>query len=295
MAKLKIGSGFALKRLDLFVKGKRNTSFLGGYKSVFKGTGLEFEDYRNYDPSSDDASRIDWKASKRVGKTMVKEFVEERNLEIIFMVDVSSQMLTGSTKKLKAEYIAELVSTLSQSVLVAGDSAGLILFSDKIVKEISPNRGMVQYHKIIGALSETANYGGYSEIGKALDYVFKKGADRSLVILISDFIYGFNEEKILKLASQKFDLILAMVRDPRDMTLPEGQGEIALEDPHSGNTLIVSPNKIRREFARKALEDLSKTKKLAKKYGGDFLFLQTDKPFVKELIKFFERRATQWR
>jgi len=295
MAKLKIGSGFSLKRLDLAVKGLVNTQFLGSYKSVFKGTGLEFADYRNYNPGSDDASRIDWKASKRVGVTMVKEFVEERNLEILFMVDVSSQMLTGSTKKLKAEYIAELVSTLSQSVLSAGDSVGFVLFSDKIVKEVLPQQGMSQYYSITKGLSNVSNYGGYSDIDNALDVVYKKINSGTLVILVSDFVYGLNSDKVLKLAAKKFDLILMMVRDPRDMSLPEGGGEVILEDPYSGSTLLVRPNDIRKEYAKQVNSDVSLLGRQLEKFGASFLVLQTDKPFVKEIVKFFNMRASKWR
>ncbi len=284
-----------MTRLDLVVKGLTNTKFLGNYKSVFKGSGLEFADYREYNPGSDDASRIDWKASKRVCQTVVKEFVEERNLEIIFLIDVSSQMLTGSTSKLKAEYIAELVSTLSQSVLVAGDSVGLILFSNKIIDEVRPLPGMPQLYNITKKLSNVSNYGGYSNIGGVLDYVFNKGTEGALVILVSDFVYGLNSDRALKLAAKKFDLILMMVRDPRDMTLPVGTGEVILEDPYSGSTLLIDPSTLGKSYAREVNSNISQLKGLLKKYGADFLFLQTDKPFVKEMVKFFNRRASKWR
>jgi uncharacterized protein (DUF58 family) len=295
MSKLKIGSGFALKRLDLVVKGLVDTPLLGNYSSVFKGVGLEFADYRVYNSGSDDASRIDWKASKRVGQVLVKEFVEERNLEIIFLVDVSSQMLTGSTKKLKAEYIAEFVSALSRSVLVSGDSVGLILFSDKIVEESRPKQGLVQFNSITKSLSDVSNYGGYSNIDNALDFVFKKGSDGALVVLVSDFIYGLRSEKLLRLASRKFDLISVMVRDPRDMTLPKGGGEVILEDPYSGSTLLINPENIGGDYARMANADVNKIRNVLQKHGSDFLFLETDKPFVKELVKFFSMRAAKWR
>ena len=295
MAKLKIGSGFSLKRLDLVVKGLVNTSFMGNYKSVFKGTGLEFADYRKYSPGSDDASRIDWKASRRSGQVLVKEFVEERNIDVIFMVDVSSQMLTGSTKRLKAEYIAEFVSTLAQSISSAGDSVGFVLFSNKIIKEDWPKQGMTQFYSITKSLSDISNYGGYGDVDNALKYVFNKGSDGSLVILVSDFIYGLESAKILKLAAKKFDLISVMVRDPRDMTLPEGGGEVLLEDPYSGSTLLVNPDSIRKSYSKMVSSDINKVKLLLKKYGADFLFLETDKPFTKEINKFFNMRAAKWR
>jgi len=295
MVKLKIKTGFSLKRLDLVVKGLSSGQFLGNYKSAFKGTGLEFEDYRAYNPGSDDASRIDWKASKRVGQTVVKEFVEERNLDILFLVDVSTQMLTGSTEKLKAEYIAEFVSTLSRSVLSAGDSVGFILFSNKIVKEVKPSQGMTQFYSITKSLSEVSNYDGYGDVDVALDYVFKNGKEGSLVILVSDFIYGLGDDRLLRLNSKKFDLITVMIRDPRDMILPQGVGQVLLEDPYSGSTLLVSPDKIGGEYKREVLKDINKLRSLMEKYGGDFLFLETDKPFIKEVIRFFKRREARWR
>ena len=128
MPKLKINLNFSLSRLDLAIKGLTTTQFLGQYQSVFKGQGLEFADYRTYTQGVDDASLIDWKASRRANNLLVKEFIEERNLEVIFMVDVSSQMLAGSVQKLKAEYIAEIVAAMGYSILKAGDAVGLLLF-----------------------------------------------------------------------------------------------------------------------------------------------------------------------
>ncbi len=295
MAKLKINTGFSLNRLDLVVKGLVNTKFLGNYKSAFKGTGLEFADYRVYNSNNDDASRIDWKASKRVGQTLVKEFVEERNLEVIFLIDVSSQMLSGSTDKLKAEYIAEMVSTLSRSIISAGDNVGFILFSDQIVKEYPPQGGMKQYYVLTKSLIDTNNYKGYSKIDDVLNYAFKKFNDGSLVILVSDFIYGLKDEKILNLMCRKFDFISMMVRDPRDLSLPEGTGEAILEDPYSGSTLLVDPKTIGKEYAREASEQINKLKATMKKYGGEFLLLDTAKPFLKEIVRFFNIRAAKWK
>lgn len=295
MAKLKIKTGFSLKRLDLVVKGLSTGQFLGNYKSAFKGTGLEFEDYRVYSPGTDDASRIDWKASKRVGQIVVKEFVEERNLDILFLVDVSTQMLTGSTEKLKAEYIAEFVSTLSRSVLAAGDSVGYLLFSNKISKEVKAEQGMRQFYSITRDLSEISNYGGYGDTDVALDYAYKFAKEGSLVVVVSDFIYGMGSDKLLRLCSKKFDLIMVMIRDPRDLILPQGMGEVILEDPYSGSTLLVDPKKIGKEYKQEVLRDINKLKNSMEKYGGDFLFLETDKPFVKEVVRFFKRREAKWR
>jgi len=295
MARLKIDLGFSLKRLDLVLKGLSNTQYLGNYRSAFKGTGLEFADYRPYNSGSDDASLIDWKASRRVNNTLVKEFVEERNIDIMFLVDVSSQMLTGSTKKLKAEYIAEFVASFARGALEAGDSVGLVLFSNKIVKNVQPGSGMKQFYSLTENLSNTGNYGGYSDIDNVIDFSFKNAKEGSLVILISDFIYGLNQSKSLKLASKKFDFITIVVRDPIDMALPKGIGEFVVEDPYSGSELLIDPSKVGKEYAKQVGSDLNKIKTLLKKYGSDYLLLETNKPFVKEIVGFFKKRGAQWR
>ena len=128
-----------------------------------------------------------------------------------------------------------------------------------------------------------------------MDFVFKKGNKGSLVVLISDFVYGLKSERTLKLAAKKFDFISMMVRDPRDMTLPEGSGEVVLEDPYSGSTLLVNTSSIKKEYAKETSSDVTRIKNLMKKNGADFLFLGTEKPFVKEIVKFFNMRAAKWR
>ena len=295
MAKLKIDLNFSLKRLDLVTKGLVTTKFLGNYASAFKGQGLEFADYRNYAQGTDDASRIDWKASQRVNNLLVKEFVEERNMEILFLVDVSEKMLAGSTKQLKAEYVAEMVAALSYSMLSAGDAVGLVLFSDKIVKFVHPQSGMKQVYTITESLANTNNYGSFSDIDLAVDHAFRNIEKGTLGILISDFIYPIKSEKNFRLASSKFDLISVMVRDPIDMNLPEGSGEVVAQDPVSGEVLLINPAKMRKEYGSMAASDVTKIRNLMKKSGGDLLFVETSKPFVKPVIEFFKKREAEWR
>lgn len=293
MVKLKINLDFSLKRLDLVTKGLVTTKYLGSYSSAFKGQGLEFADYRRYSEGVDDASLIDWKASRRVNDLLVKEYVEERNLEIIFLVDVSEKMLTGSVKKLKAEFIAELVASFAYSMLRAGDAVGLMMFSDKIVKFLPPQSGLKQFYSLTKNLSDTTNYGGFSDVDNAVDFIFKRGNENTLIILISDFIYPLKSEKSLKLAAMKFDLITIMARDARDMTLPKGMGEIVVQDPYSGETLLIDPSKVRKHYASQSSSDVTQVKNLMKKIGADFLFLETDKSFVKPLMSFFKARESK--
>jgi uncharacterized protein (DUF58 family) len=294
MSKLKINLNFSLKRLSLVTKGLVNTKFLGNYASAFKGSGLEFADYRRYDPSGDDAGLIDWKASMRVNDLIVKEYVEERNLDVLFVVDVSEKMLAGSVSKLKAEYIAELVTSLSYNMLSAGDAVGLVMFSDKIVKYVRPESGLKQVYSITENLSNTNNYGSYSDVDKATDFVFKHANNGSLIFLISDFIYPINSEKNFRMVAKKFDLIGVMVRDPIDMELPAGKGEVIVQDPVSKEVLLINPSKIRKEYKSMNTSDVNKMHNMMRKFGADLLFLNTGKSFVEPLIGFFKRRESEW-
>lgn len=294
MARLKINLTPTLQRLDLIVKGLVNTKFMGNYASTFKGTGLEFADYRNYTPN-DDASLIDWKASHRAGKTLVKEFVEERNLNVYFLVDTGSKMMLGSVSKLKCEYSAELISSLTYPILKAGDFVGLTMFSDKVRKRLFPLNGMKQFQSISDSLSNLAFYGGESNLKKALEFALKTFEQNSLVLVLSDFITNQNISEEIRLAAKKFDLICMIIRDPIDISLPSGMGQVMLENPETGGRILISPNRFSEEYYKEARKDLNHTIAIIRQAGADFVLLNTGKPYEQEIVSFFKRRKAQWR
>ena len=129
--KLKTNISHQIKKLTLLTKRIVVTSLTGNYKTQIRGKGLEFSNFREYVPT-DDASLIDWKTSVRVNKPVIKEFIDERNIDVFFLVDVSSSMVFGSTEKLKNEYVSELVSTMAYAILNVGDSLGYAFFSDHL-------------------------------------------------------------------------------------------------------------------------------------------------------------------
>lgn len=294
MPKLKIDITPSLEKLDLMVKGLVNTKFMGNYASTFRGRGLEFSGYRNYSPS-DDASTIDWTASNRARRILIKEFVEERNLKVYFLLDSSSKMLLGSTKKLKIEYAAELIASFSHTILKAGDLSGLTMFSDNIIKDIAPGSGMKQFYSISSSLSTLSLYGGGSNIKKALAHAINTFENGAVVILVSDFIDADMFIDELKFAAKKFDFIGMMVRDPIDKELPKGAGQVLIEDPETGDRILISPNKLRDLYAKETKRNISKLTNTFRNTGADFLPLSTNKPFVEDLINFFKRRALEWK
>ena len=284
-----------IKRLKILTSQIVNTKFVGGYKSLFKGRGLEFEDYREYTPN-DDASSIDWKASVRSKKLLVREFVEERNLNVFFLIDVSSSMIYSSTEKLKIEYACEIAVALSYVVLNAGDSIGFALFNDKIIKMSPPKTGFTQYNNLVRALVNPNLYGGKYDLNQALKFILAYLKEASIVIIISDFIGLKNDwERYLKMVSKKFDVIGIMIRDPLDRELPSYNGQAIFEDPYSGRQILVNPATIGDDYRRDAIRQEQIIKNAFLKANSNFIELMTDKSYVEPLTNLFLRRTLKIR
>jgi uncharacterized protein (DUF58 family) len=262
------------------------------YKILFRGKGLEFESYRDFNPD-DDASDIDWKASSRTQKLLVKQYKEERDLKIIFVVDIGSNMVFGSTEKLKAEYITELVAAFAKIILDNNDRIGFILFSDKIKHFIGPRMGERHFQFFIDLLSRADTYGGVSNIDLALDFAAMY-LDKSInsVIIVSDFLKVSREtEKKLSSISQRFETIIARVRDPLDFTMPDIEGEITLENPMTHEQVIVNPKVAKRAYEAYAREQSKLVEEIFKKSGADYVDLITNVKFTVPLAMFLKERV----
>jgi len=264
--------------------------FILKYKIIFKGRGIEFAGLREY-TSDDDASMIDWNSTARTGKTYVKIFEHERNLDVIILLDTSSTMLFGTQKLLKTEYAAILAGALAYSAVEVGDRAGLLMFNDNVKTFIPPNKGTLQYYKILKSITNKKNYGGRSNLSNALEYIIETIKHRSIIFIISDFIdpVGQWEEK-LKLVGYKFDkLVGLMIRDVRDETLPKGIGKMRIFDPVTNKRIVVDMDKYRDEFLRNVkIHEAMIEKAFLVSHGGVVKIL-TNEPFIKPLVTYFSR------
>ena len=287
MEELKLNLKPLIKKLEVSTKRGFIDILTGSYKSSFKGKGLDFEGYRSY-ISGDDANMIDWKATLRSQDLLVKVLTEERNVNIIFLVDVSSSMSFASIDKLKNEYAAELVASLSFAAIQAGDSVGLIMFNDKIVKFLPPAMGNRQYFMIIKALSDPKLYEGKFDFARVITDLmnsFKRGA---IVVMVSDFIgLGEGWEKYLSAASERFEIIGMMVRDPRDYEMPEEVGQIVISDPYSDKEVLIDTATVKEDYEAAVKEQIKYVKHTFIKSRANFLELRTDKPFLNHVINFF--------
>ena len=282
---------------DLAVTAHRdvlNQTLTGNWLSTFRGQGMEFSGYREYQSASDDAGKIDWKASLRAQKLLVKQLDEDRNLQVTLLVDVSNSMLYGSKELLKAEIAAQVASTIAYPAIRAGDSVGLAMFSDEINKFSKPKLGLHQHARITNLLSKPEHYGGGFDLGAALTKSMGALQQRGLLIIISDFIgLEDNWDQHLRVASQRYDLIGVMIRDPRDRRLPKRAGEYVLEDPYTQEKLIIDcaqyaePYKEYVKQEEQTIFDRFYTSK------NDIFSLEAGSDYRKQILTFFARRAAQ--
>lgn len=265
-------------------------------KFIFKGKGLEFDGYRDYMPDEDDSSCIDWKASVRANKLLARKYIEEREIKTIFLVDAGSNMVFGSTEKLKCEYVAELVGALSKLLIDINDWVGFLLFSDKIRAYAPPRPGQDQFLLLLDELSKAVNYGGKSDLNFAIDYTvnyLSKGA--SSLIIISDFIYFDSsiERKISFLKGLFKDVIAIRIRDPLDKSLPFLEEEFVIESVDGKKQLLINPSVAKKSYEIISKENDVRVKKFFEKYGIDFLDLDTSVPFPVPLSIFLKQRMAK--
>jgi uncharacterized protein (DUF58 family) len=296
MLKLDIDPQPRIHHLDVMTHKLVASRFMGDYPSLFKGRGVIFESFREYSPS-DDASIIDWKASSRAGKALVREFADERNLDVFFLIDASHTMVFGSQDKLKHEYAAEMAAAMALAVVQQGDSVGVGLFSDKIHGFLPPDRGIAQYRRILRELTNPAHYDGECNFEEAMRACILRLRPQTILIIITDGVRLSGDwAGLLRIAGKKFDVITLLVRDPRDDELPAGCGHIAVEDPYTGEQLLIDTDSIRGDYAKAAKEILDSN--LATLRTGrvvDVPIMRTDADFAAKIISYFERRKRKMR
>ncbi len=262
------------------------------YRIIFRGKGLEFDKYRDYAPD-EDATSIDWKASLRANKLIAKQYIEERDLNIVFVFDISENMLLGSADKLKCEYAVEIFAALAHLIISSNDRVGIVLFGDEIKNFIPPKGGTNQFFNIVDILSDPSTYSGGSRIDKLLKFILAYlGKNVDVVIFISDFI-RMNDRVLndLFLVSHKFESVAIMVRDMLDKTFPEIDRELVIEDPITKEQVLINPKMIKQIYEKSALERDRVVKSIFRKANIDLLELMTNKTFAFDLAGFLSERA----
>ena len=265
----------------------------GDYHSTFKGQGVEFDEVRPY-MVGDDVRTIDWNVTAKTGIPYIKRFSEERELTILFMVDVSGSQGYGSVRRSKMELAAEVTALLALTAIRNQDKIGLILFSDKIVKYIPPRKGrdavMRLVREVLAAEDEAS---GGTDIGAALRFLNGVQKRRAVVFLVSDFLASRSAyESLLRATARHHDMVCVPVGDPAERNLPD-VGLVELEDPETGELALVdtSSAKVRKAFAERAEAEEEELRRFFLKTGIDTLSISTDRPYIDAVRSLFKRRA----
>ena len=283
-----------VRRIEIRTRKLVNESLAGEYHSVFKGRGMEFSEVREYTPG-DDVRIIDWNVTSRFGHPFVKRYVEERELTVLLMVDLSGSVDFGTMQRVKSEIAVEICALLAFSAIRNNDRVGLILFTDRVEKFIPPKKGRQHVLRVIRELLYFRPEGKGTDISKALEYMNSLIKKRSVVFLISDFMTG-DFQKVLRVVSRKHDLISISIRDPREEKIPN-VGLVRFEDAETGKITIFDTSL---KQAREAFTKISRQKhesllSIFKTIGIDCIQVQTDRPYDKTLIGFFRERARRFR
>lgn len=271
-----------------------NTMMAGQYRSVFRGSGIEFEEVRDYSPG-DDVKNIDWKVSARLGRPFIKLYREEREIVVMLLIDMSASQKFGTTENLKLETAAEIASILAFNAIKNNDKVGVILFTDQVEKYIPPKKGSSHIWRVIKEIFTFEPQHQGTDIESAIRYLGKVCKKRTISFVISDFLTS-GYEKQLKMASRRHELIGVLLSDPGDFSLPAG-GIIAMEDFETGRMVEfdASDRNTCRDFFNLKRSEYQKTLDLFKKSDIDCIDLSTDASVVDALTTYFRYREKRGR
>lgn len=269
-----------------------NDVMAGEYQSAFKGRGMEFDMVREY-YEGDEPRLIDWNVTARMGHPYVRSYVEERELTVIFLVDVSASGLFGSKHELKREVATELCAVLAFNAIRKNDKVGLILFSDQIELFVPPNKGRTHVLRVIRELLFFKPRHKKTSIKMALEYFNRVNKRKAVVFLVSDFL-DQDFYRSMNLTNRRHDLVAIEVTDPEEEEL-SNVGLIEFQDPETGETaLIDTSSKSWQHYYRMVrLQADEKKKTNFRTYGIDHLKISTDRPFEKDLMNFFKKRGAR--
>ncbi|MEM9016519.1 MAG: DUF58 domain-containing protein [Verrucomicrobiota bacterium] len=279
-----------VRKIELRTRGLVRESFGGEYHSCFKGEGIDFEDFREYQPG-DEVRSIDWNVTARMGHPFVKKFTEEREMTVLLCVDISASGNYGSHGPSKREMMAEVAALLAFSALQNKDKVGLILFTDDVELYLPPRKGTGHALRLIREILLFEPTGERTNLRAPIHLLKNAIRKRSLVFLLSDFLFEEDLAADLRIVNRKHDLVAIQVSDPAELKLP-AVGQVRLEDPETGQQVEIntSSTRIREAYAQAAEEWQERVDQQFRRLSIDKISLRTDRDYVTELHRFFKRR-----
>jgi uncharacterized protein (DUF58 family) len=275
-----------VRRIEIATNRLVDQGVAGDYHAVFKGLGMEFAEVRPYQPG-DDVRTIDWNVTARMGVPFVKKYVEERDLTVFLVVDVSGSLSFGSRAILKRELAAEVAALIAFAAVRNQDRVGAALVSDRLELFLPPQRRRTHVLRLVREVLDRPAH-GKTDLESGLNKVLASLKRRSVLFLISDFL-GSPCSRALKAAASRHDLILVEVVDPRDQELPP-VGPVVLRDAETGRVALVNGRTAARRHAEARQIERESLAQLSRRLGVDHLELRTDRPYLNTVLSFFEQR-----
>lgn len=283
-----------IRQIELRTNRLVNETLGGQYHSVFKGQGMNFEEVREYQPG-DDVRAIDWNVTARMNHPFVKKFVEERELTLMLVVDVSGSGLFGSVDQSKRELAAEIASVLAFSAIRNNDKVGLLLFTDEVEKFMPPRKGRRHVLRVIREILFFDPQRRGTNLAGALDFMNEVTPHRAIAVVVSDFIgEGATAPALnvaLRQANRRHDVVAVQISDRYEAELP-ALGRLLLEDAETGEVIEVNTARAahRSRFSQRRADaqvELDRTFRAAR---IDAIRLRTGEPYAAALGRFFETR-----
>ena len=261
----------------------------GDYHSVFKGQGLEFDEVREYLPG-DDVRAIDWNVTARMGHPYIKRYTEERELTVLFAIDISGSQCFGSLDRSKAELTAELACLLALSAVRNQDKVGLVLFSDGINLCLPARKGRTAVMRLVREVLASGETRRATDLAGALRFISRIQKKRAVIFLISDFM-DTGYWKDLRIMARKHDVICCPISDPREFSLPDA-GLLDVQDPETGALFQIDTGDPDMRNAFRQAGESARDELLTKfrQYGIDSVFLSTDRPVAHDILRLFRQR-----
>ena len=284
-----------VRHIELRTRGLVESLFSGEYHSVFKGRGLEFADVREYQPG-DDVRAIDWNVTARRGRPYVKENIEERQLNVLLIVDLSASKQFGSGTESNARIAAEIAAVLGLAAANNNDQVGLILVTDHVERFIAPDTGRRHALRLVLEVLWHEPTGRETRLSVALEHAARVLRQRTVVFLISDYLLAEGCDPAFERAARRLarehDLVAVRLTDPVGATLPD-VGMLAVLDPEAGERRVVntSDRRVREGYRERWLARREAVTSALRRLHVDVVEVSTPDGYVRPLLAFFRRRA----
>ena len=267
---------------------------IGQYQSVFKGQGMDFDDIREYQPG-DEVRHIDWNVTARLNQPFIKQYVEERELTIMLVIDLSASGVFGSGKQTKRDLIAEVSALLAFAAQRNNDKIGLTLFTERVEKYIAPAKGNRHVLRMVRDILDCTPDLQGGDLQHCLQHLQKTFRRRAVMVVLSDFLDPLPVSS-LQQAKRRHDVIAIQITDPREETLP-ALGQITMEDAETGEVgeITLRSDQELSAFSKHQAQLQAKLEQQLSSIGIDHIRLRTDKPYVPRLSKFFRTRLERQR